>query len=223
MFRLTRPEDDNLISINNIGRFIKTYAKSDNWHNLNIIKGNLGYGWIHYGIIRICEFSDILIIGSKFGFVPAICALACKHNARGNVSFVDANYDMNSDTKSTAWGGVGFWGKINISKHFNKFYLEDYIKTSILTTEQYVSQNKNKFWNYIYLDGDHSYLGAKNDFNLLWPRLKKNGYMSLHDINISTQDGTKYGVKKLWNELKKTNTYNMIEFTGKYGLGLIQK
>ena len=51
---------------------------------------------------------------------------------------------------------------------------------------------------WLFIDGDHSYEAAKTDFENYAPLMNKNGIVVLHDIV-----GHMFGVKKLWNEIKK--------------------
>ena len=201
-------------------KLIKIYAQEDNWHEVDYKTGNLGYGFFHYSLIKIIKPRRILVIGSKYGFIPAIMALACKENNRGKVDFVDAGLDKN---EPQAWGGVGFWKKVDYKKHFSILNLQKNIKFYLMTSKEFSKKYIDRKWEYIYIDGDHSYEGVKQDFDLFWPQLNKGGIMGFHDICIDKLDGSIYGVKRLWQELKKQKKYNMIEFSGDCGLGIIQK
>ena len=176
------------------------------------------------GLIRNQKPKHVLVVGSKHGYIPATCALACKHNRSGFVDFVDAGFDQNNPgDKVKAWGGVGIWKRIDSNKHFKKFNLNKRIAVYVTTTEKFRNKFPNKRWEYIYIDGDHSYAGVKADFRRFWPLLTKDGIFSFHDIHVDKKEGTKYGVKKFWKELKVRKKYKMLEFSGKFGLGLIQK
>lgn len=217
------PGYKSLNSVKKNKRFIDHYAKGDNWHNIDKDKGNLGYGWIHYALIRNSRPGRVLVIGSKYGYIPAVCAAACKDNGKGLVDFVDANYDVSKKEDSEKhWGGVGFWDKVNIKKHFGKYGLERYISAHITTTKEFARKYPKRSWGYINIDGDHSYGGVKYDFDTFWPRLKKGGFISLHDIYTKKIDELEYGTHRYWKEVRKRYS-NTIEFPGDYGLGLLQK
>lgn len=211
-----------LIAPRNIRRFIDLYAKNDNWHNIDKNKNNLGYGWVHYSLIRNLQPKRVLVIGSRYGYIPALCALACRDNKKGVVDFVDAGYDCDNPNHKEHWGGVGFWNEVNPKVYFGKFGLEKYINTHVMTSREFSNKYPKRIWDYISLDGDHSYKGVKYDFKTFWLRLKKFGYVSLHDIYTKQSEGLEYGVSKYWKEIKKTNLHS-IEFAGQYGLGLVQK
>lgn len=206
-----------------IKRFINHFAREDNWHELDKDTGNLGYGWIHYGLIRNFKPKRVLVIGSQYGFVPAVCALGCKDNQKGVVDFVDAGYDTNSkEDRGRHWGGVGFWKKTDIKKHFGKFNLTNYLNFYLSTGREFKKKYPKRWFEYVYLDGDHSYQGVKADYKMFWPQLNKGGMMGFHDINIRKLGGFKYGVVKLWQELKEEGRPSF-SLPGKFGLGFIQK
>lgn len=216
----------------NIKNFINLYSRQyndpcpreGNWHNVDKRLNDLGYGWVHYSLIRVLKPEGILAIGSRYGYIPAICALACRDNRKGMVDFVEAGFDYRqSYNQSRAWGGVGFWKKKNVRNHFAKFGLDKYLILYLMTSEEFYQKCHNRRWGYIHIDGDHSYKGVRADFEHFWPRLEKGGFIALHDIYIKKQGGLAYGVRKLWQELKTEKRYNMIEFPGDCGLGMIQK
>jgi len=221
----------SLVSIREVSKFIDYYAKGDNWHNIDRTTGNLGYGWIHYGFIRNLKPKRVLAIGSRYGFIPATCALACRDNKKGIVDFVDAGYDQASPRdnrllggkKNRHWGGVGFWTKVDVENHFGAFDLSKYIRTYVTTSDEFKKRYPDRKWDYVYIDGDHSYKGVKADFRRFWQSVTKGGILSLHDIYTKNLGRLDYGVIKFWEELRKKNNCNMMEIPGKFGLGIIKK
>ncbi|MBI3576952.1 class I SAM-dependent methyltransferase [Candidatus Gottesmanbacteria bacterium] len=214
-----------------IGRFIRHFARQDNWHNLDISTANLGYGWIHYALIRVLQPKRILCVGSKYGFIPAMCALACKDNKGGVVDFVDAGFDQTNAhhnsllgaQKNVHWGGVGFWTKANASKHFDVFGLAPYVKLHLTTSEMFANHSHSQTWGYTHIDGNHSYEGVRGDFARFWPLLAAGGFMVFHDIYTKNLGGLSYGVSRFWREITKKKMYNAISLPGDCGVGLLQK
>ena len=204
-------------------QLIKYFAREDNWHKVDLKTGNLGYGWIHYGLIRLLRPENVLCIGSKWGFIPAVCAMACKDNKFGVVDFIDAGFDINDYSgPGEHWGGVGWWKKCDPKKYFGKFGLDKYINLYVMTTKEYTKKNKKKFYGYIHIDGDHSYDGVKFDFQTFWPKLEKGGYLAIHDIGSPDLDGNKYGTRRFWKEISKK--YRVcFERLEDPGVGIIQK
>ena len=205
-------------------KLIRLYARKDNWHEIDLKTGNLGYGFIHYGLIRLTRAKRILAIGSKYGYIPAVCAMACKDNGGGTVDFVDASYDYTKwPQDKNHWGGVGFWNKVDVDKYFGKMGLNKYLKFHLMTSKEFARKSPVKKWDYVYIDGDHSYKGVKSDFRIFYPKLKNGGYLSLHDIYTKDLGDLDYGVSVLWQELKTSSKYETMEFSGKIGLGMIKK
>jgi len=188
-------------------------------HRADKNNNNLGYGWVHYGLIRSLKPKRLLCIGSRHGYIPAIMAQACKDSKIGLVDFVDAGFDQD---EANHWTGVGYWKTDKGINCFNRYGLNDWIKLHIMKSEKYIKQNSCKY-KYIYIDGDHSYEGVKKDFQMCWPLLENGGFMVFHDINVvGKKVEGEYGVHKLWGELK--SKYKGIQFVNAYsGLGLIQK
>ncbi|MEK7587830.1 MAG: class I SAM-dependent methyltransferase [Patescibacteria group bacterium] len=216
-------QSTNIFNRTSINRFIDLYARSDNWHEMDKTTGNLGYGWIHYALIRVLQPKRVLCIGSRYGYIPAICALACRDNQKGMVDFVDAGYDQANPKHKSHWGGVGFWNTQEGGHIFEKFNLEHYITMHIMTTQKFKKLYPSHTWSYIHVDGDHSYAGVESDFRFFWPKLTKGGFMAFHDIHTKHTNDLDYGIHQFWQELRLKKIYNMIEFPGTFGLGIIQK
>jgi hypothetical protein len=215
-------ERSSLISPRIANKLIKHFGGNIG-HNYRDSEISLGYGLIHYGIIRNLRPKRVLCIGSMKGFIPAICALACKNSNYGHVDFVDAGYDKDN---ANHWGGEGFWGKVDPKVHFKTLELSSRITTHVTTSEKFAKTTK-KMWSYIYIDADHSYKGVKKDFKLYWPRLEKKGYMSFHDILLKEHpEHDNFGVWKFWNEISNISKIT-IPYTIKgaipSGLGILQK
>lgn len=199
-------------------RKIISHYGADDGQNINLTTGNLGYGFIHFSLILNIRPNRILCVGSRKGFIPAICALACQENGFGQVDFVDAGYDQDNPNH---WTGIGWWKKIDPDKHFLELDANKRLKTYVMTTKKF-AQKYHYRYKYIYIDGDHSYQGVKTDYNLFWPRLAKNGLMVFHDVVVKKDKGVPlFGVWKFWNEIKENKIIFPIPKNS--GLGIIQK
>ncbi len=77
---------------------------------------------------------------------------------------------------------------------------------------------KDRFFDFIFIDGDHSYEGVKQDF-LMYSQLVNKGIIALHDIAHHDKD---FGADRFWNELKKSyNTQEFIAENSNKGIGLV--
>ena len=177
------------------------YIKSEMYsrgQNQDFSTDNMGFGLFHYAFICNLRPERVLAIGSQRGFVPAMCGLACRDNKKGVVDFVDAGYGL-SDKNS--WGGIGLWKTVG-REYWKPLGLESIVNLHLGTTEDYFNTRPNKKYDYVYVDGDHSYEGVRADYELSWGSLNLDGYMVFHDVLVDcvNQYG-KCGVKKFWTEL----------------------
>ena len=219
-FRVHPELTQSLIKRNICRRIISIYG-GDEGHNLNLHQFFLGFGIIHYGFVRNIKPTRILCVGSRMGFIPAILALACKDNRKGHVDFVDAGYDRDNVKKN--WSGIGFWKKNDPHTHFKHLGISSYITTYVMTTQEFADANPKNRYEYIYIDGDHSYKGVRLDYSLFWPKLQKYGFMVFHDVHVRwTKNLGTFGVWRFWKELK--NKHKIIfPFPKESGLGILQK
>jgi len=76
----------------------------------------------------------------------------------------------------------------------------------------------------LFIDGDHTYKGAKYDFQIYKNYVRKGGIVGLHDIVESKQHkDLSCHVYKLWEELKATyNTQTIIKGEEWGGIGVIR-
>jgi len=213
--RLTRGK----LSLDMTIKHLMEYFGTDEYgHQANLKKADIGYGWIHYGIVRAIKPKRVLCIGSRYGYIPAVLAQACKDSGTGFVDFVDPGYDPKDKNH---WTGVGYWKTEKGKECFSNFGLGEWIALYVMTTSEFVKKSKKKY-GYIYIDGDHSYKGVSLDYKLLWPRLMDFGFMVFHDVSITDQmpEGI-YGVHKLWKKIANKQAF-ILPFKGS-GLGAIQK
>jgi hypothetical protein len=151
-------------------------------------------------------------------------AKACMDNGGGVVDFVDVGYDIkDKKDKGRHNYGVGFWKKIDPKKHFSFLLNNNYINVYVMTTKEFFERYDYKY-DYICLDADHRYKGAKEDFSRFWPRLNEQGFLCFHDIHLkTTMGGIKFGYWKLWQELIKKYKFKF-ELPNQYSsLGFLQK
>ncbi len=77
---------------------------------------------------------------------------------------------------------------------------------------------------YLFIDGDHTYEGVKNDFELYSPLVKDGALIAFHDIVIHPPE-LNVGVHDFWNEINPRYEYLEIveDWNQKYwGIGLLK-
>lgn len=91
------------------------------------------------------------------------------------------------------------------------FFRKDSHKKS--TRDALIRKLKGRKIDFLFIDGDHRYTGAKKDWNLYAPLVKRNGIIAFYDILFHPKF-RKCKVDRLWNEIKKQ--YRNREFIDKY-------
>lgn len=84
---------------------------------------------------------------------------------------------------------------------------------------------------FLFIDGDHSYAGVKEDYETYSPLVAPGGVIAFHDIvtpavvRNSYRKGTFVGVGKFWKEFRARDKMEFIYPNGKpkYGIGVIIK
>jgi hypothetical protein len=213
-------EGKKLTSDNKVRRLMRHFRVDEYGHRANYEHADLGYGWLHYGFLRSIKPNHVLCVGSRHGYIPSILAQACKDNGFGSVDFVDAGFGEDDENN---WTGEGYWKTKSGEATFLKFDLHNFITLHVMTTDQFKKKLGKKIkYDYIYIDGDHSYKGVTRDYDLFWPTLRSGGFMSFHDVSIKgTKTEGEYGVWKLWKKISKKNALTF-DYLGS-GLGIIQK
>lgn len=171
-------------------------------HNAN--EYSLGFGEFHSAIIRNFKPERLLCIGSRYGYIPAIMALACKEIGTGFVDFVDANYNDSIHGKEVAYGGIGYWD--NPMNTFIQLGVEDYIRPYIMRTDEFFPTCTHQY-EYVYFDGNHSYDGVNYDVSESIKRTKMGAWFIFHDVKVKTPD---FGVSKVFFELNKKRFQNLM-------------
>jgi len=127
----------------------------------NATADTLGFGAIHYSLVVNLRPKRVLVIGSRYGYVPAVIGLALHVNGCGTLDFVDANYSDATDGFETAYGGVGYWTE-DPAERFALFGLNDFIRAHVAQTADFFPLCQAEY-GYICIDADHSYEGCRHD------------------------------------------------------------
>jgi len=125
-------------------------------------------------------------------------------------------------------GGYPLW-RIPLYKSFalrkQKIFLiraDSHHQSTLDTVKRILNGRKVDF---LFIDGDHTYEGVKQDFKMYSPLVRKGGIIAFHDIVPGPKENVG-GVPKFWQEIKRKYKYKEIvkDWNQKgYGIGLIIK
>jgi hypothetical protein len=187
---------------------------------------HMGDGIIVYSLIQHMRAKNCVCIGSGGGFIPRIMTQARVDLHKQKI--FDGNSDYNwGDIGSTylvdACNGIGGPNDLeNESSFFRSTFYPRLIKsTSVDAYYDFFIRQDIKI-DVLFIDGDHSYEGVKQDFELYSNILSNNGIIIIHDTDgeyeetlIVSEDAKKDhhrfdGPSKFVKELEKNPNYNLI-------------
>jgi len=196
---------------------------------MNYINSTIDTAYFRYKLIqhpteylKFCEFyhelkcKHILEIGSYFGGnFYVLCKLS---NPLGLKISIDCPTFQNKETQS----------QLQIAYNYMKTFSEN---VRVINTDSHLDETKNvvlsimqnQKFDFIFIDGDHSYEGVKKDFEMYSPLIKPGGYIAFHDINSTDHPNqSNYGVSKFWNELKSEHKFEFNSKSFFMGIGVVK-
>jgi len=128
-----------------------------------------------YGLARSLAPEVVVEIGSARGRSTCALALACRQNGRGKVYAIDP-HNVNDWTES----GTGGQTLPFLRERLHDYELEDWCE--IIRGE---SKDASQKWcrpiDLLFIDGDHTLEGVRQDFEQFSPWLRANGLVVFHD------------------------------------------
>tara|TARA_R110002020_G_scaffold405888_4_gene615906 strand:- start:994 stop:1638 length:645 start_codon:yes stop_codon:yes gene_type:complete len=135
-------------------------------------------------------------------------------------SYIQPELELSIAVDNTSYGELS-----SLSRIVERIkWLRKNIKAKVIfynmDSELFLRYNKryNYMFDVIFIDGDHSYKGVKNDFEMAMPFLNKGGSVIFHDINSKVCEG----VVKFWKEIKNKKCLEFID-GNKCGIGIYKK
>ncbi|MGA3006274.1 MAG: class I SAM-dependent methyltransferase [Opitutaceae bacterium] len=172
--------------------------------------------WLLYGLARSLQPEVCVEIGSAKGASTCHIGLALRENVRGQLYAVDPHLP-------TDWNDVDAVESLPVLKRNLRLCgLEAYVQI-VRATSQEAARNWNQPIDLLFIDGDHTYDGAKNDWDLFSPFLRPFGVAVFHDATweLHGQRRPDMGVPRLLDELRRDG-YPVVTLDRDYGLSLVQ-
>jgi hypothetical protein len=186
---------------------------------------HMGDGIIVYSLIQHMRAKVCVCIGSGGGYIPRIMTQARIDLHKQKI--FDGNNDYNwgdiGTTYVDACNGIGGPTDLEDETSFfrSTFYPRLIKSTSVDAYYDFFVRQDIKI-DLLFIDGDHSYKGVKQDFDLYSNILSDNGVIILHDTDanyeetlIVSEDAKKDfykfdGPSRLVKELEKNSDWNLI-------------
>ena len=189
---------------------------------------NLGFGFLYYALVRSLRPKHVLVIGSGYGFSVACFALALRDNGAGRLSFVDPSYSMLADGPFKTVGGTSQWDdEAKVARRFGRFGVADLVTHYRMRSAEFFAHYEAlalPALDVAFIDGNHSYDNVRRDFHGALRRMRRNGYLLLHDTNIYVRELMRHAGVKRW--LKKVRArkdlFEAIDFPFSSGVALVR-
>ena len=192
-------------------------------HAQRPLEGDLGLGWIYYGLARVARPQRVVVIGSHRGFAPMVFARALADNGQGGrVVFIDPS--MVDD----------FWKHpARVAAHFAHYGLDN-IDHHATTTEAFADspdwQGLARSVGIVLVDGYHTEEQARIDHHIVEPLLVPDGYCLFHD-SVRERTSRIYGedrpyrhtVKRYMDSLRADRAFEVLTLPFGDGLCIVRR
>lgn len=142
-------------------------------HGQRRADGNLGLGWLYYGLVRIERPKRVVCIGSWRGFVPIVLASALRDNGEGGrLTFIDPS--LVDD----------FWRDAQRTRDWFESFGLDNVEHHLSTTQDFVGSEAFQALDpvgLLFVDGFHSEEQARFDHEAFVEKLSDQAVVLFHD------------------------------------------
>lgn len=208
--------------VRNLGSNLKAARKGLLASRLQELTGQSGVGdsaYLLYGLVKASKPGVVVEIGSARGRSTCFMGMALKENGSGKLYAIDPH-------TQTAWNdvdSVDTYGILN--SNVNSLGLNGIVEI-LRNTSNEIASSWNRSIDILFIDGDHSYEGAKRDWDLFSPFVKPFGSVVFHDTLWDLRPDPKYarpemGVPRLVDELREQG-YPVITLDQNFGVSVIQ-
>jgi predicted O-methyltransferase YrrM len=212
--------------IRNLGSALRSKSKAAQRGllaaKLQELTGHSGVGdsaYLLYALVKSAKPAVVVEIGSARGRSSCFMGMALKENGVGKLYAIDPH------TK-TEWNDADSVDTYEILKgNVNALGLDGVVEI-LRNTSDNVANDWNRGIDILFIDGDHSYEGAKRDWDLFSPFVKPFGSVIFHDTLWDLKPDPKYarsdmGVPRLVDELREQG-YPVITLDQDFGVSLVQ-
>jgi hypothetical protein len=203
--------------------FITSYITADDpWcvsHGSAEDSTDLGAGILYYALAYAHRAKTCVCLGSGGGFVPRLM-----RQAQRDLGLEDSRTFLVDAAGTVSAPGREIWGKPCWSDEdstFRRNYPEIEIRFQLTQDafDEFFAPNGVTI-DYLHIDADHHYEGAKLDWDLYSTLLADDGVITLHDT-VNYREPC--GVPQLVQEIRQIGGYEVIDFPISYGTAIVRK
>lgn len=195
---------------------------SDPWcasHGSSEDSTDLGAGILYYALAYAHRARTCVCLGSGGGFVPRLM-----RQAQRDLGLEDSRTYLVDACGEVSESGREIWGSPCWSAEDSTFrtnYPEIEIRFQLTKDafHEYFEPNKVSI-DFLHIDADHHYEGAKLDWDLYSTLVAPNGVITLHDT-VNYREPC--GVPRLVEEISRDDRYDVINFPISYGTAIVRK
>ncbi|MBC8029384.1 MAG: class I SAM-dependent methyltransferase [Pyrinomonadaceae bacterium] len=175
--------------------------------------------YLLYALVKSSKPTVVVEIGSARGRSTCFMAMALKENGSGKLYAIDPH-------TQTDWNDAESVNTFEILKsNVASLGLEGFVEICRNTSIEVARSWKSSI-DILFIDGDHSYEGAKRDWELFSPFVKPFGSVVFHDTLWDLKPDPKYarpdmGVPRLVDELREQG-YPVITLDQDFGVSMVQ-
>lgn len=139
------------------------------------------------GLVRVVNDHANKLGRSVVGLEIGVCKAENIVHFLENCDKIEKIYCMDPYMPYMDWTGPVTQETVNEHKRIALKNLEswmDKIDFTVATSTDSVSRFADEFFDYIFIDGDHSYEATKQDIRNYYSKVKKGGIFAGHDINL---------------------------------------
>ena len=210
-------------SLKQLAKRIVRRGTQDSWiekiSHIDFISGLGDFGWLLYGLCRCMNPEVCVEIGSARGKSTCFIARALKENNKGRLFAIDPHTRTDwNDTDSVDSYAL-------LRSNLGRLDLDDYV-TVLRETSAKAAADWHRPIDLLFIDGDHSYEGVKNDWKRFVRFVKPFGIVIFHDTLwelAPPPDGLRedMGVPRFVDELRQAG-YPVFTIDHRCGLSLVQ-
>ena len=204
------------------GQTVKDWGRVYPWVIVEHLDFRSGLGdssYLLHGLVRSMKPAVCVEIGSARGRSACFIGLALKENGRGKLIAIDPH-------KPTEWNDSDSVDTIEIIRnHLRYVGVEEQVEIRRQTSSEAAHGWSDRI-DLIFIDGDHTYEGVKQDWDLFSPHLAEFGVAIFHDTMweqppYQDQARADMGVARFLDELREAG-YPVITIDQDYGVSLVQ-